>query len=293
MSDDQKQQVEETGEDNLNVVDVLQDFNIEQGSLEETQSEETQSEETQPEESNVEAKEENVTDTKSWLIENKFEDTDEGRANLAKSYRELQGKIDKDKDGLNKKAEDVERLEKLDVLLRDNPSVVKAMKDALNKEQEKADGPPKKPDGYDILDEGIEGTESYTWRQGHDEWLITQGRKQAVKEVDNFKQEIALKDAQMKELAELQSMGMSDDEIVDYKEFISSDQNLTNETLVQVYRFLKGNRNEINKEKTAEQQVSAKRTTAAATTGSAPPTKKTSDKEKDDFFDGLMKFSRQ
>lgn len=288
MSDDQKQQVEETSEDNLNVVDVLNDFNSAEGSLEEPQEEEAQLEE-----SNVEAKEENTTDTKSWLIENKFEDTDEGRANLAKSYRELQSKIDKDKDGLNKKAEDVERLEKLDVLLRENPSVVQAMKDALNKEQEKSDGPPKKPDSYDILDEGIEGTESHSWRQEHDEWLITQGRKQAVKEVDNFKQEIALKEAQMKELAELQSMGMSDEEIVDYKEFISSDQNLTNETLVQVYRFLKGNRNEINKEKTAEQQVSAKRTTAAATTGSAPPTKKSADKEKDEFFEGLMKFSRQ
>ena len=288
MSDDQKQQVEETSEDNLNVVDVLNDFNSAEGS-----SEEPQEEEAQLEESNVEAEEENTTDTKSWLIENKFEDTDEGRANLAKSYRELQSKIDKDKDGLNKKAEDVERLEKLDVLLRENPSVVQAMKDALNKEQEKSDGPPKKPDSYDILDEGIEGTESHSWRQEHDEWLITQGRKQAVKEVDNFKQEIALKEAQMKELAELQSMGMSDEEIVDYKEFISSDQNLTNETLVQVYRFLKGNRNEINKEKTAEQQVSAKRTTAAATTGSAPPTKKSADKEKDEFFEGLMKFSRQ
>tara|TARA_Y100001963_G_scaffold97065_1_gene133622 strand:+ start:5606 stop:6472 length:867 start_codon:yes stop_codon:yes gene_type:complete len=288
MSDDQKQQVEETSEDNLNVVDVLNDFNSAEGSLEEPQEEEAQLEE-----SNVEAEEENTTDTKSWLIENKFEDTDEGRANLAKSYRELQSKIDKDKDGLNKKAEDVERLEKLDVLLRENPSVVQAMKDALNKEQEKSDGPPKKPDSYDILDEGIEGTESHSWRQEHDEWLITQGRKQAVKEVDNFKQEIALKEAQMKELAELQSMGMSDEEIVDYKEFISSDQNLTNETLVQVYRFLKGNRNEINKEKTAEQQVSAKRTTAAATTGSAPPTKKSADKEKDEFFEGLMKFSRQ
>jgi len=288
MSDDQKQQVEETSEDNLNVVDVLNDFNSAEGS-----SEEPQEEEAQLEESNVEAEEENTTDTKSWLIENKFEDTDEGRANLAKSYRELQSKIDKDKDGLNKKAEDVERLEKLDVLLRENPSVVQAMKDALNKEQEKSDGPPKKPDSYDILDEGIEGTESHSWRQEHDEWLITQGRKQAVKEVDNFKQEIALKEAQMKELAELQSMGMSDEEIVDYKEFISSDQNLTNETLVQVYRFLKGNRNEIKKEKTAEQQVSAKRTTAAATTGSAPPTKKSADKEKDEFFEGLMKFSRQ
>ena len=288
MSDDQKQQVEETSEDNLNVVDVLNDFNSAEGSLEEPQEEEAQLEE-----SNVEAEEENTTDTKSWLIENKFEDTDEGRANLAKSYRELQSKIDKDKDGLNKKAEDVERLEKLDVLLRENPSVVQAMKDALNKEQEKSDGPPKKPDSYDILDEGIEGTESHSWRQEHDEWLITQGRKQAVKEVDNFKQEIALKEAQMKELAELQSMGMSDEEIVDYKEFISSDQNLTNETLVQVYRFLKGNRNEIKKEKTAEQQVSAKRTTAAATTGSAPPTKKSADKEKDEFFEGLMKFSRQ
>ena len=73
MSDDQTQQVEETNEDNLNVVDVLQDFNTARGS-----SEEPATEEVQLEESNVEAKEEKVVDSKSWLIENKFEDTDEG-----------------------------------------------------------------------------------------------------------------------------------------------------------------------------------------------------------------------
>ena len=279
MSDDQTQQVEETNEDNLNVVDVLQDFNTARGS-----SEEPESQEVQLEESNVEAKEEKVEDSKSWLIENKFEDTDEGRANLAKSYRELQSKIDKDKVEIDKKASDLERLEKLDTLLKENPNVVTAMKDALNEEQKQIDGPPQKPESYDILDESIEGTESNAWRQKHDEWLISQGRKQAVKEVDNFKQEIALKESQMKELAELQAMGMSDEEIVDYKNFISSDQNLTNETLVQVYRFLKGNKAKTNTEK---------RTTAAATTGSIPPAKKTAEKEKDEFFDSLMQFSRQ
>ena len=288
MSDDQKQQTEETGEDNLNVVDVLNDFNLAKGS-----SEEPQGEEAHPEESNVGTQEESNVSTEGWLIENKFKDDDEGRANLAKSYRELQSKSDKEKGELGKKADQFNRLEKLDTLLREKPEVVKAMKEALNKEQEAEGGPPKKPENYDILDEGVEGTDSSSWRQEHDEWLVKQGRMQAVKEVDSFKQEVALKEAQMKELAELQSMGMSDNEIVDYKKFITSDQNLTNETLVQIYRFLKGNRNEMNKEKTPEQQVSNKRTTAAATTGSAPPTKKSSDKEKDEFFEGLMKFSRQ
>ena len=288
MSDDQKQQKEKTGEDNLNVVDVLQDFNEERGS-----SEETPEVETQPETPDVEAKEGNDVATTDWLIENKFKNDDEGRTKLAKSYRELQSKSDKEKGELGKKAEKFDRLEKLDALLREKPEVVKAMKDAISKEQEAEGGPPKKPENYDILDEGIEGTDSNTWRQGHDEWLISQGRMQAVKEVDSFKQEVALKEAQMKELAELQSMGMSDNEIVDYKEFITSDQNLTNETLVEIYRFLKSNRSKTNEEKTPEQQVSDKRTTAAATTGSAPPTKKSTDKEKDEFFNGLMKFSRQ
>ena len=288
MSDDQTQQVEETNEDNLNVVDVLQDFNTARGS-----SEEPATEEVQLEESNVEAKEEKVVDSKSWLIENKFEDTDEGRSNLAKSYRELQSKIDKDKVEIDKKASDLERLEKLDALLKENPNVVTAMKDALNEEQEQVDGPPQKPESYDILDESIDGTESNAWRQQYDEWLISQGRKQAVEEVNNFKQEIALKESQMKELAELQAMGMSDEEIVDYKNFISSDQNLTNETLVQVYRFLKGNKAKTNTETKVEQPIVEKRTTAAATTGSIPPAKKTAEKEKDEFFDSLMQFSRQ
>ena len=53
MSDDQKQQTETTSEDNLDVVDVLNDFNTAKGS-----SEEPQEEETQPEESNVETQEE-------------------------------------------------------------------------------------------------------------------------------------------------------------------------------------------------------------------------------------------
>tara|TARA_R100001463_G_scaffold6332_3_gene20866 strand:- start:14854 stop:15735 length:882 start_codon:yes stop_codon:yes gene_type:complete len=293
MSDDQTQQVEETNEDNLNLVDVLQDFNEAKGSSEEPVVEDSAKEEVQLEESNVEAEEEKIVDSKSWLIENKFEDTDEGRANLAKSYRELQSKIDKDKVEINKKAEDLERLEKLDSLLKENPNVVSAMKDALNEEQKQVDGPPQKPESYDILDESIDGTESNAWRTKHDEWLITQGRKQAVEEVNNFKQEIALKESQMKELAELQSMGMSDEEIVDYKNFISSEQNLTNETLVQVYRFLKGNRAETNKETNVEQPIVEKRTTAAATTGSTPPVKKTADKEKEDFFNGIMQFSRQ
>ena len=52
MSDDQTQQVEETNEDNLNGVDVLQDFNTARGS-----SEEPATEEVQLEESKVEAKE--------------------------------------------------------------------------------------------------------------------------------------------------------------------------------------------------------------------------------------------
>ena len=123
MSDDQKQQTEETGEDNLNVVDVLNDFNITKGS-----SEEPQEEATQPEESNVETQEESNVSTEGWLIENKFKDDDEGRANLAKSYRELQSKSDKEKGELGKKADQFNRLEKLDTLLDELVALKEDMK---------------------------------------------------------------------------------------------------------------------------------------------------------------------
>ena len=155
MADDQKQQVEAKSEDNLNMIDVLDDFN--QGSSEEPVEQEVQTEdsnvETQPEEK-VETTEENV----KWLIDNKFKDDEEGKENLAKSYRELQSKHDKDNSKNKDESEKFERLEKLDMFLKDNPEVVKTMKSKVDDIAKTESGPPKKPGDYDILDESIEGT---------------------------------------------------------------------------------------------------------------------------------------
>ena len=80
--------------DNPEVVDVLGDlneFNV-QGS--EESQEEVNEESLQETE---QTQEEKVAEARKWLIENKFEDTEEGREKHAKSYRELQSKHDKEK----------------------------------------------------------------------------------------------------------------------------------------------------------------------------------------------------
>ena len=67
---------------------------------------------------------------------------------------------------------------------------------------------------------------------------------------------------------------------------MSDDANVTEENLVEIFRFLKA------KDSGNPVPVAQKKTSAVAVSGSTPPQGKTTDKEKDDFFKGLMKFSR-
>ena len=288
MADDQKQQVEAKSEDNLNMIDVLDDFN--QGSSEEPVEQEVQTEdsnvETQPEEK-VETTEENV----KWLIDNKFKDDEEGKENLAKSYRELQSKHDKDNSKNKDESEKFERLEKLDMFLKDNPEVVKTMKSKVDDIAKTESGPPKKPGDYDILDESIEGTPSSIWRAEHDNWLVTQGKKAAKEELDAYKAELEGAKQQANEVAELKKMGLSDEEIPEYYNFVTSDANLTTENLVKIYRYLKVDEDNTSSGKT-QQPVPTKRTSAVAATGSTPSAKSNDKKEVEAFWDGIMKFNR-
>ena len=288
MADDQKQQVEAKSEDNLNMIDVLDDFN--QGSSEEPVEQEVQTEdsnvETQPEEK-VETTEENV----KWLIDNKFKDDEEGKENLAKSYRELQSKHDKDNSKNKAESEKFERLEKLDMFLKDNPEVVKTMKSKVDDIAKTESGPPKKPGDYDILDESIEGTPSSIWRAEHDNWLVTQGKKAAKEELDAYKAELEGAKQQANEVAELKKMGLSDEEIPEYYNFVTSDANLTTENLVKIYRYLKVDEDNTSSGKT-QQPVPTKRTSAVAATGSTPSAKSNDKKEVEAFWDGIMKFNR-
>ena len=288
MADDQTQQVETKSEDNLNMIDVLDDFN--QGS-----SEEPQAEEVQAEESNVETQpEEAINNTKEdvqWLIDNKFKNDEEGRENLAKSYRELQSKYDKDSNRSKEDQEKFDRLEKLDSFLKENPEVVKTMKDKVDTIARNEAGPPKKPEDYDILDESIDDSSSAKWRAEYDSWLISQGQQAAKKELESYRAEREAAERQAQEVLELKKMGLSDKEIPDYYNFVTSDANLTTENLVKIYRYLKVDGNDTKPEE-KQQPVEPKRTSAAAATGSTPPAKSSEKKVVEEFWDGIMKFNR-
>ena len=288
MADDQKQQEETKSEDNLNMIDVLDDFN--KGS-----SEEPQTEEAQTEESNVETQpEEAIDNTKEdvqWLIDNKFKNDDEGRENLAKSYRELQSKYDKDSNRSKEDQEKFDRLEKLDGFLQENPEVVKTMKEKVDTIAKAESGPPKKPEDYDILDESIDDTSSATWRGEYDNSLITQGQKAAKEELNSYKAELDAAKQQAEEVGKLKEMGLSDEEIPDYYNFVTADANLTTENLVKIYRYLKVDDSNTDSG-TTQQPVPTKRTSAAAATGSTPPAKNSDKKEVEQFWDGIMKFNR-
>ena len=284
MTETNDQTTNQETTDNPEVVDVLGDlneFNVKgsEGSQEEVDEESLQETE--------QTQEEKVAEARKWLIENKFEDTEEGREKLAKSYRELQSKHDKEKPG-----EEVEKLKKLDAFLKENPNVVNAMKSEIDKMQNNLDGPPEKPEDYDSYDEDTPGTTSYEWRQDYNQYLIDQGRNAAKSEVDTLRQEMNIERQQKDRMLKLKSMGMSDDEIKEYDDFMSDDKRVTEENLVEVFRFLKAKESgeTVNPELT--QPAQQKRTSAAAVSGTTPPQGKSQEKEKDDFFKGLMKFSR-
>ena len=270
---DQVQSPEQT--DNSPVVDVLSDLNtFNTPSSDEVQDDvnETSQEETQEE----------VAQAKNWLIQDKFEDSEEGRKKLAESYKNLQSKYDKEKPG-----EDYEKLKKLDDFLKNNPNVVEAMQGELNRMQKNQQGPPEKPEDYDYLEEDTPGTPSYEWRQQYNQYLIDQGKNAAKVEVNALRQEIEQDRATKDKIMKLKAMGMSDVEIEDYTRFMSDDKNITEENLVEIYRFLKA-----KESGQTVQPLQQKRTSAAAISGVNPPQKKSAEKVKDEFFKGLMKFSR-
>lgn len=269
-TNDQQQNQEPT--DNSEVVDVLGDLN----EFNTSSSEEVQDTVESPEE----AKEE-LSNAKNWLIDNKFEDTEEGRQKLADSYKNLQSKYDKEKP-----TEDYEKLKKLDSFLKENPNVVQAMKGEVSKMQQTLTGPPAKPEDYDSFDEDTQGTTSYQWRQDYNEYLVNQGKTAAKAEVNALRSEMQQEKSAKDRVLKLRAMGMSDDEIREYDTFMSDDANVSEENLVEIYRFLKA------KDSGNPIPVAPKRTSAVAVSGSTPPQGKTAEKEKDAFFKGLMKFSR-
>tara|TARA_R100001594_G_scaffold39300_1_gene70812 strand:- start:10757 stop:11584 length:828 start_codon:yes stop_codon:yes gene_type:complete len=275
MNTDQKQQEEVVSEDNLEVVDVLNDLSdFNTGSS------------AQPEQANEpEAEQQTETENKSddeWLIKDKFKNNAEGREKLAKSYREIQSMSDKNSDKYKK-------LEKLDKFLAENPNVVAAMQNELDGMKQAQSGPPEKPDNYDIFDETREGTVSYEWRQKYDKYLVDQGKSAAQAEVQQLRNELNQEKATKDRASKLQAMGMSEADIKEYDNFINNPDKLTEDTLVDVWRYLNG---KTPLQGNNNQNQGTRRTSAAASSGSAPSPASPQDKDADSFFKGIMKHSR-
>ena len=132
-----------------------------------------------------------------------------------------------------------EQFEQLDEILSSNPSVVEAMQNELKRLSKKGNMP-EKPEDYDILDETVEGTSSYGWRQDYDKYLVNMGRDAAKEEVNTLREEMKRKETTQKRVAKLSNMGLNREEIKEYYSFMTDKQNLTDENLVPIWQHLSG-----------------------------------------------------
>ena len=276
-----------------NLVDVLNDFNTEEGSQDKTEAVESEEEKkvdnTPVEESKSEGKTEEEV---NWLIDNKFKDDKDGAQKLATAYKELQSARDKDNSSPDK--ERFEKFKQLDKIIESNPSVATAMQDELQRLADNQNKSPEKPEDYDILDESIEGTESYKWRQEYDKYLVDMGRNAAKEEVNALRQEMAQKQATQARILKLREKGLSDDDIKNYHTFMTDKKNLNDDTLVDVWKILSGKKDMTTSNQEAPvNNAEPKRVSAAAVTGSVPEQAKPETKAKEEFWDGIMKSARK
>ena len=298
-NEDQKTQNEEINEDNL--MNELDEFNsgsspdVEQEQLAEEQQVENSTEEVQENQSVEKVdKEEPESESKveQWLIENKFANDEEGKQALADAYKQLQSKSDKEKNEWSGEKQKYEKLAQLDEFLASNPDVVQKLTESVQEKQKDLNAPPVKPDDYDILDESIDNSSSAQWRAEHDKWLISQGATQAMMEVEKLKSELSESQAFDAETTELQKMGLSDTDIVEYRQFMADPNNVSQENLIQIWKTLsnKGNNPE---QKSTEQtpKVKNKQNSAAAVSGNAPQAIEPEEKATDDFWKGIMEFN--
>lgn len=290
---------QETKDDNL--MGMLNTFNDGPSSSEETNVEneiESETEETvELSEKEITQEEEKAVDeVKKWLIDNKFEDTEEGRDKLADAYKNIQSAKDKAEGELREKSSKYEKLEVIDSWLRKNPHIVEKLQEEADKQE--AGGPPQKPEDYEILEEASEGSSSQVWRQEYDQWLIDQGAQKAMKQFEGVRQQESEVKARQAEIKELKSLGMTDDEIKSYYGFMKSPENVTTSNMVKVWKVLNGKEESVTspseKEKASQSKVleMEKVQSGAAVEGKPTPVKKPAEKELDDFMKGILQFSK-
>jgi len=290
-NEDQNNQEEVMNEDNL--LAELDEFNS--GSSSEPEVEESQEEEvleTQPDENNDNEEPNEQSQVEQWLIENKFANDEEGVQKLADAYKQLQSKSDKDRNEWANEKGKYEKLAQLDEFLSNNPDVVQKLTESVQEKQKDMNAPPVKPDDYDILDEGIENSSSAKWRAEHDKWLISQGATQAMLEVEKLKSELSQSQAFDAETIELQKMGLSDTDIVEYRQFMADPNNVSQENLVEIWKTL-ANKGNNSKPEVAQQapKVKNKQNSAASVSGNAPQAIEPEEKAVDDFWKGIMEFN--
>jgi hypothetical protein len=294
-NEDQKNQNEPMSEDNL--LNELDAFNT--GSLPEAEEKvesETQPvevakepQETQSDEKNDKEEPKAESQVEQWLIENKFKNDAEGQQKLAEAYKQLQSKSDKERNEWSSQKDKFEKLEQLDGFLASNPDVVQKLTESVQEKQQDLNAPPPKPEDYDVLDESIDNSSSAQWRKAQDEWLIRQGAVQAMQEVEKLKSQLSESKAFDAETEKLQGMGLSDTDIVEYRQFMQDPNNVSEENLVQIWRTLsqKGNNPQPTNVETAP-KVKNKQNSAAAVSGSAPSAIEPEEKAVDDFWKGIM-----
>jgi len=290
-NEDQNNQEEVMNEDNL--LAELDEFNS--GSSPEPEVEEPQEEEvleTQPDENNDNEEPNEQSQVEQWLIENKFANDEEGVQKLADAYKQLQSKSDKDRNEWANEKGKYEKLAQLDEFLSNNPDVVQKLTESVQEKQKDMNAPPVKPDDYDILDESIENSSSAKWRAEHDKWLISQGATQAMLEVEKLKSELTQSQAFDAETIELQKMGLSDTDIVEYRQFMADPNNVSQENLVEIWKTL-SNKGNNSKPEVAQQapKVKNKQNSAASVSGNAPKAIEPEEKAVDDFWKGIMEFN--
>tara|TARA_R110000782_G_scaffold161513_1_gene253471 strand:- start:2714 stop:3610 length:897 start_codon:yes stop_codon:yes gene_type:complete len=290
---------QETKDDNL--MGMLNTFNEEPSSSEEVNVENEIESETKEtielsEQEITQKEEEAVQDVKKWLIDNKFEDTEEGRDKLADAYKNIQSAKDKAEGELREKSSKYEKLEVIDSWLQKNPHIV----EKLQKEADKQEvvGPPQKPEDYEILEEASESSSSQVWRQEYDQWLIDQGAQKAMKQFEGVRQQESQVKARQAEINELKSLGMTEEEIQSYYGFMKSPENVTTSNMVKVWKVLNKKQESVNtpseKEKASQSKVleMEKVQSGASVEGKPTPVKKPAEKELDDFMKGILQFSK-
>ena len=111
-------------------------------------------------------------------------------------------------------------------------------------------------------------------------------------EVEKLKSELSQSQAFDAETIELQKMGLSDTDIVEYRQFMADPNNVSQENLVEIWKTLakKGNN---SKPEVAQQapKVKNKQNSAASVSGNAPQAIEPEEKAVDDFWKGIMEFN--